>query len=150
MADALGSVGAIGAGLAIWGFGWYWVDPAASALIGLLVVYSAWRLVLEAVRVLMESAPAAIDVDEVRDSILATPGVGAVHDLHVWTITSGMDSLSAHVIAQPGHGHAILLRAVRETLHHRFGIHHVTIQIEPDGFEGCSTDCPAHAASTPR
>ena len=135
LTDALGSVGAIIAGALIWAFGWNWVDAAISAFIGLLVIYSAWRLVMESVHVLMESAPRGIDVDEVRQTIAATPGVIGVHDLHVWTITSGLDSLSAHVVAEETESHADLLKRLRLALHERFGIDHITIQIEPDGFD---------------
>jgi len=135
LSDSLGSVGAILAGLLIWAFGWYWADPAISALIGLLIIYSSWRLLTESVSVLMESAPRGIDVDAVRDALSGVPGVHSVHDLHVWTITSGMDSLSAHVVATDGHPAAPLLVEIRRLLASRFGIHHVTIQIEPEDFE---------------
>ena len=135
LTDALGSVGAIAAGAMIWAFGWNLADPVASALIGMLVIYSAWRLVLEAVFVLMESAPPGIDVDEVHAAMLEMPGVQEVHDLHVWTITSGMDSLSAHAVAEDGRPPMQLLAELRTMLHDRFGIDHITIQIEPEGFE---------------
>ena len=135
LTDALGSLGAIIAGLAIWISGWNWIDPAVSALIGLLVIYSAWRLVMESVLVLMEIAPRAIDVDRVRDVMLATPGVSGVHDLHIWTITSGLDSLSAHVAVRHDHPPNDLLAQLRSMLHERFGIDHITIQIEPEDFE---------------
>jgi cobalt-zinc-cadmium efflux system protein len=95
LSDALGSVGVIVAGALIWGLGWNWADPVASIVISLLVLYSAWALLKETVAVLMEEAPGHIDVDEVRDAIIAVPSVLAVSDLHVWTITSGMVSLSS-------------------------------------------------------
>ncbi len=135
LTDALGSVGAIAAGGLIWGFGWQWADPVASVLIALLVIYSSWRLLAEAVAVLMESAPHGIDVDEVRTAMAAIPGVLDVHDLHVWSITSGLDSLSAHVVIDDGHSHSELLTALRAMLDERFGIDHLTIQIEPVDFE---------------
>lgn len=135
LTDALGSVGAIAAGALIWGFGWQWADPLASVLIAILVIYSSWRLLAEAVAVLMESAPHGIDVDEVRAAMGAAPGVVDVHDLHVWSITSGLDSLSAHVVIEEGHSHSELLTALRAMLDERFGIDHVTIQIEPVDFE---------------
>lgn len=135
LTDALGSIGAMTAGVLIWAFGWNWVDPVASALIGLLVIYSAWQLLLEAVSVLMESAPRGIDVDQVREALLETPGVLAVHDLHVWTITSGLDSLSAHVVTCDGVAATELLSCLRTMLHTRFGIDHLTIQLEPKDFE---------------
>ncbi|RMD84604.1 MAG: cation transporter [Candidatus Dadabacteria bacterium] len=135
LSDALGSLGAIASALLVWIAGWRWADPAASVLIALFVVYSAWMLLKETVSVLMEAAPGHIDVDEVRDAMAALPGVLEVHDLHVWTITSGLESLSAHVVAEPGVGHQALLAELRDVLAHRFGIRHVTIQIEGAGFE---------------
>jgi len=134
LTDALGSVGAVVAGGLIWAFGWNWCDPAISALIGLLVIYSAWRLVAESVAVLMEGAPKGIDVDEVRQAMLETPGVASMHDLHVWTITSALDSLSAHVVADDEQPLAELLLRLRRSLRERFGISHTTIQIEPTDF----------------
>ncbi len=133
LSDALGSVGVITAGVLIWAFGWYWVDPVASVVIGLLVMYSSWALLKETVAVLMEDAPAHIDVDEVRNTIVGIPDVVAVDDLHVWTITSGMVSLSAHVAVacedeRPPHS---LLKEIRQRLHDQFGIDHITVQIEP-------------------
>lgn len=137
LTDALGSVQAIVAGALIWAFGWAWADPVASVLIGLLVIYSSWTLLREAVGVLMESAPAHIDVDEVREAIAGIPGVLAVHDLHVWTITSGMESLSAHLVVAEGRSGRDLLTEVRSTLHDRFGIDHITVQLEPEEFAPC-------------
>jgi len=135
MTDALGSIGAIAAGAVIWLFGWRWADPVASIAIGLLVVYSSWSLLKETVSVLMESAPTGIDVDDVRDSLLDVAGVEEVHDLHVWTITSGIVSLSAHLVAPGASERAAVLKAARKALHERFGIAHVTLQIEHDRVE---------------
>jgi cobalt-zinc-cadmium efflux system protein len=135
LTDALGSVGAIAAAILISSFGWAWADPVASILIGLPVIYSSWRLLAESVAVLMESAPRGIDVDEVHRAMRAVPGVLAVHDLHVWSITTGLDCLSAHVVAAESHAPAALLKALRDTLNEKFGIDHLTIQIEPEGFE---------------
>lgn len=135
LTDAMGSVGVIVAAILIWAFGWQWADPVASILIGVLVIYSSWRLLAESVSVLLESAPRGINVDKVHQTMKAVPGVLAVHDLHVWTITSGMDCLSAHVVAAEGQPHDVLLRCLRQTLHDQFGLDHLTIQIEPEGFE---------------
>jgi cobalt-zinc-cadmium efflux system protein len=132
VADALGSVQALLAGALIWGFGWHWADPAASLLIAGLIVYSAWSLLKDAVSVLMESAPGHIDVDQVRDAILGVAGVGEVHDLHVWTITSGFEALSAHVLPEAGVETGALPAAIRAELHRRFGIDHVTVQVETE------------------
>jgi cobalt-zinc-cadmium efflux system protein len=133
--DALGSIGAIVAGLAIWIYDWQWVDPLASILIGLLVIYSSWMLLSEAVSVLMESAPSGIDVDEVHLSLFEVHGVTEIHDLHIWTITSGLISLSAHAVVNADRTHHEVLTELRELVHERFGIDHITIQIEPEGFE---------------
>lgn len=135
LTDALGSVGALVAGGLIWALGWHWADPVASVLIGLLVIYSSWALLQETVAVLMEGAPGHLDVDAVRDGIRGVEGVSAVHDLHVWTITSGMVALSAHVTTHGGRPHAVLLREVQDLLHEAFGVDHATIQIEPEGFQ---------------
>jgi cobalt-zinc-cadmium efflux system protein len=131
LTDALGSVQAILAGALVWAFGWIWADPVASALISLLVVYSAWDLLRDTVGVLMEGAPRHIDVDEVRNCLMDLPCVLEVHDLHVWTITSGMESLSCHVVVEDGQSYCDALTEVRATLHGRFGIDHLTIQVEP-------------------
>lgn len=138
LGDTLGSVGAVASGAAVWARGWTWADPLASALIALLVVWSAWSLLRDVVEVLMEGTPRHIDLDQVRSTLAAAPGVVAVHDLHVWTITSGMDALSGHVVVPRGHPDRPceeLLRELRDALHQRFGLHHVTLQIEPEGFD---------------
>lgn len=137
LSDALGSVGAMTAGALIWVFGWAWADPVASVLIGLLVLYSSWGLLRETVAVLMEGAPGHIDVDEVRAAIAGVDGVVGAHDLHVWTITSGMVALSAHVTVRDPAAHADLLRRLQAVAAARFGIEHVTIQIEPEDFGDC-------------
>ena len=139
LTDALGSVQAIAAGALIWAFGWSWADPVASILISLLVIYSAWDLLRETLGVLMEGTPGHIDVGEVRDALAGVSGVVAVHDLHVWTITSGMESLSAHVVVEDEAMACTVLGRVRTTLHDRFGIDHLTIQVEPVAFaeHGC-------------
>jgi len=129
LSDALGSLQAVLAGALILRFGWFWVDPVASVLIALLVAYSAWSLLRDSVAVLMEGSPAHIDVAAVRQALRATPWVVDIHDLHIWTITSGLDSLSAHVIVDP-QAPADLLETLQQTLHSRFGIDHVTIQLE--------------------
>jgi cobalt-zinc-cadmium efflux system protein len=135
LSDALGSAAAIAAGLAILAFGWLLADPIASLVIAALVVRSAWTLLRETVAVLMEGAPGHIDVDRVREAIRAVPGVASVHDLHVWTITSGMVALSCHVCSDDSEPPARLLRAVQERLREGFGISHSTVQVEPQDFE---------------
>jgi cobalt-zinc-cadmium efflux system protein len=139
LTDALGSVAAIVAGGTIWAFGWYWVDPVASIAIGLLVIYSSWSLVKQAIAILMQSTPAHLDFDAVCGAMAAVPGVREVHDLHIWTITSGMESLSAHVVLAPGEEQQALMENMRQVLHERFNIDHITIQIDPAGREECSS-----------
>ncbi|MBI4917713.1 MAG: cation transporter [Acidobacteria bacterium] len=141
LTDTLGSVQAIAAGALLMAFGWRWADPLASLLISLLVLYSGWRLLREATAILMESVPADIRLEEVREAILAVPGIVGLHDLHVWTITTGFVALSAHVTVRGG-DQAPVLAAARECVHARFGIAHSTIQVEQAAVaEPCST-CP--------
>jgi cobalt-zinc-cadmium efflux system protein len=132
LTDALGSVQAIVAGGLILAFGWNWIDPVASVLIGLLLIYSAWSILGQSVAVLMERAPGNLDVDSVRAALLELPHVSNVHDLHVWTITSGFVALSAHVTCRdPGDRNAVL-HAAQHVLADRFNIRHTTIQIDRD------------------
>jgi cobalt-zinc-cadmium efflux system protein len=147
LSDAMGSVGAIAAGALIWAFGWNWADPLASALIGLLIIYSSWALIREAVAVLMEGAPAHIDVEEIQSSLTELSAVQAVHDLHVWSIASGMVSLTGHVVAKDGHDHGDLLQKICDLLYQRFQIAHATVQVESTEFQEpgwvCRFDQPA-------
>ncbi len=140
LSDALGSAGALLAGGLAWGFGWTWADPVASVLIALLVLRGAWVLLDEAVHVLMEGAPAHIDVDAVRAALQSVAGVRGVHDLHVWTITSGQVSLSAHVAVAADAPPGATLHALVATLRDRFGIRHATLQLEPPDFEEPDTE----------
>lgn len=135
--DTLGSLGAIASGIAILGPGWTWADPVASIVIAVLIVVSAWRLLKEALAVLMEGAPAHLDPDRLQSAVLAIPGVCSVHDLHVWTIGSGLESLSCHVVADPARAYGDLLHDI-QTVVATFHISHVTIQVEPGD---CGVDC---------
>lgn len=128
--DLLGSVAAIAAGVLILAFGWLWADAVCSIVISLIIIYGAWRLVAESVNVLLEGTPRHIDLSAVESTILETDGVAGVHDLHVWTISSGMEALSAHISHHDSVSHSELLAVVRERLHDRFGIDHLTIQME--------------------
>lgn len=133
--DALGSVGAIAAGALMSIYGWYAADPLFSFLIALLIVWSSWNLIRESTNVLLEGTPAHINLAAVEDSILETEGVEDVHDLHIWTITSGREALSAHVIHVEAISQAELLKHLRTKLHDRFGLDHLTIQMETSAFE---------------
>ena len=139
LSDTLGSVQTLVAGLLIWKLGWTWADPVASILIGVLLIFSSWNVLKEAVGVLMEGAPPHLDVDRVRESIQATAGVLGVHDLHLWTLTSGREALSGHVVIGSDEDPIHILAALRASLHQHYGIDHLTLQLEPKGFEeqGC-------------
>jgi len=141
LSDALGSAAAIAAGVLILLFGWRLADPLASLAIAALVIHSAWSLLRETVEVLMEGAPGHIDVDRVREAIRGVHGVESVHDLHVWTITSGRVALSCHVCAIDEEPTARLLCAVQQRLRAEFGIAHSTIQVEPRDFEEAEEIC---------
>ncbi len=135
LGDALGSVGAIIAGVLMSVKGWYTADPLFSALIAVLIIWSSWKLIREATNVLLEGTPAHINLAAVEDAILDTDGVEDVHDLHIWTITSGREALSAHVIHGQTTSPPELLKALRVKLHERFGVDHLTIQMETGDFE---------------
>lgn len=130
LGDALGSVAVIVGAALVWAFGWRWADPVAGALIGGLVLYSAWRLVQESVAVLMASAPEDIDVRALRAALEKVDGVTRAHDLHVWTLTSGIALLTAHVEIADEAGWDPVLDRVCEIAKADFGIEHCTIQPE--------------------
>jgi cobalt-zinc-cadmium efflux system protein len=137
MADAIGSVGVIVAALIVRYVGWPYADPLFGAAIGLFILPRAWRLGAKALRILIEAAPAGIDPTEVEQRLASLPDVLDVHDLHVWTLTSGMDVASAHLrIDEESDAHAVL-DAARDTLRDEFGISHATLQVEPATHEGC-------------
>jgi cobalt-zinc-cadmium efflux system protein len=129
-ADLLGSVGTIAAGAAIWATGWLAADPLASLLICALILYSSWNLVRDAVNVLMEATPPGLDLELIQAALMGETGVRAVHDLHVWTVTSGFHALSAHVEADPALDREQLLRRLNFLLRERFALTHTTLQIE--------------------
>lgn len=129
LGDLLGSIGTVAAGATIRFTGWQAADPIASILVTLLIVRSSWHLVRESVDVLLEATPSHISLGAVRDALSRVEGVSAVHDLHVWTVTSGMVAMSAHAVVPREADHQRVLRdavaAMRE-----FGILHCTVQIE--------------------
>jgi cobalt-zinc-cadmium efflux system protein len=133
--DALGSVVAIAAGALILLFNWTWTDAAGSFLISLIIIFGAWNLIKESINVLLEGTPAHINVQAVERTIRETRGVANVHDLHVWTITSGLDALSAHVRFEPAIEQNELLKTLRRRLHDEFGIDHLTSQMESPAIE---------------
>ena len=135
LSDLLTSIGVIAAALIMLTTGWYYADPIISAGIGLFILPRTWRLLREAVGVLLEGTPSDVTLATVRQTILATPGVAGVHDLHVWALTSGLNALSAHVVAACDGSYPDLLRAVQERVMASHPISHVTVQIEPPDWE---------------
>ena len=129
LGDLLGSVGAIAAGIVILTTGWTPADPIISVVIALLILFSSWRLVREAADVLLEAVPAHIEMDAVLSDLRGIEGLEDVHDVHVWTLTSGFVALSGHgVVDDPSH-HTRILDEVRDGMK-RHGIEHVTFQLE--------------------
>jgi cobalt-zinc-cadmium efflux system protein len=129
LSDLLGSIGTVAAALIIRFTGWLPADPIVSIVVTLLIVRGAWRLVRESVDVMLESTPAHISLAGVRAQLEAIPGVESVHDLHVWTVTSGVVAMSAHAIVREPERQQHVLEHVHDVMR-LFGIQHVTIQLE--------------------
>lgn len=141
LADLLGSVGVIAAALIARFTGFALIDPIFAVGIGLFVLPRTYRVARKAVRILIQAAPPELDVDGIADDLQGIPGVAGVHDLHVWTLTSGMEVASAHLrLSASADAHAVLDRA-RIGLRERHDIRHATIQIEPDEHGDCPDDC---------
>jgi cobalt-zinc-cadmium efflux system protein len=136
LADALGSLGVVVAGAFVLAGGSAIVDPIVGLAIAALVLASSWRLIKEPVEVLMEAAPAGLDVDSVGEAICGEQGVRSVHDLHVWTVTPGFGALSAHVVVLAGSDRDLIMRRLEFLLHERFEIDHTTLQMEEEAREG--------------
>jgi cobalt-zinc-cadmium efflux system protein len=131
-ADALGSLGVLIAGASVLLGGSPVIDPIVGLLIAGLVLTSSWRLIKEPFDVLMESAPADIDVEGVGRTICTEQGVRSVHDLHVWTVTSGFGAIAAHVVVAEGADRDLIRRRLELTLREHFGIEHTTLQMEEE------------------
>jgi cobalt-zinc-cadmium efflux system protein len=133
VSDLLSSVGVLVAGGIMWATGWYYADPIFSVLIGLFILPRTWKLMTQAVNILLEATPAHINLVEVEQTMLHIEGVASVHDLHVWTITSGIDALSAHVVLAdraPPEFSAVVIERVTTALREKFKLDHSTIQVE--------------------
>jgi cobalt-zinc-cadmium efflux system protein len=135
VSDALGSVGAIAAGLVMLLTGWYVADPVISILIGLLILHSSWSLVKESLSVLMQAVPKGIRLEDVQQALEEVEGVSKVHDLHVWAVTSDIYTLSAHAVVETGGDFHQVLNGIEDTLKERFNIEHTTIQLEIESRE---------------
>ncbi|MED3552500.1 cation diffusion facilitator family transporter [Cytobacillus praedii] len=140
--DMLGSVGAIIAALLMIFFGWGIADPIASVIVAILILISGWRVMKESFHILMEGTPANLEMDKVKSSLLKIPGVKEVHDMHIWSITSGMPMLSCHMVIEGEGVHDTILHRAQTILHDDFEIEHSTIQIEK-----IEHGCPNHHGS---
>lgn len=138
LGDLLGSLGVIAAALVIAGTGWWWADPLVAVAIGLFILPRTWRLGRAALRILVQAAPEHLKVTAVHDRLVAVSGVSDVHDLHIWTLTSGMEVASAHLTIAPAADLGTVLGAARSALKEDFRIEHATIQVEPAPTSG---DC---------
>jgi len=135
LADMLGSLGVVVAGVVQYTTGWPYADPIIAALIGLLVLPRTYVLMRQAVRILMEVAPPGCDVAKVEAHLASLPGVASVHDLHIWTVTDGIESASAHVVVTEGADWHGVLDHTRQVLEQDYGVTHATIQVEPHDHE---------------
>jgi cobalt-zinc-cadmium efflux system protein len=132
MSDALSSAGVLAAAVVMLVTGWTLADPAVGVVIAVMIVWRTWSLMTQAVNVLLEGTPAHLELGKIEDAMLAVNGVRRVHDLHVWTLTSGREAMSAHVVAEDVREIDRLLEELHAVLHARFGIDHTTIQVESE------------------
>lgn len=137
VADTMGSVGVIVAAAVMWVTGWGWVDPVIGAGIGLFILPRAWRLGRDAVRILVQAAPEGVDLPAIRAALTSIDGVADVHDLHVWTLTSEMEVLTAHLGTADGTNSQSVLQQAQRLLADRFHLSHATLQVETAGNHDC-------------
>lgn len=130
VSDLLGSIGVMAAAAIIYFTGWYYADPIFSVAIGLFILPRTWKLLREAVGILLEGTPAHVNVPDLERSISAIPGVSLVHDLHVWTLTSGVDAMSGHLVIDRGADAETIQREVKALLLNQYKIEHTTLQTE--------------------
>jgi cobalt-zinc-cadmium efflux system protein len=143
--DALGSIGVIIGALIIHFTKWYYIDPIIAALIGIFIIPRTWKLLMKSVNILMEGTPEGIHIEEVEKEISSIDGVKLIHDLHIWTITSGVNALSGHVVVTKDmtlKDSQALLDKINSRLEEKFHIEHTTLQFEPhDSDQANCTDC---------
>lgn len=144
LSDLLGSLGVIIAAIVVLTTGWQWADPIVGIAIGLFILPRTWKLMRQALEILLEAAPSRLDLVDVRTEVLAVPGVVEAHDLHVWTITSGLDSASVHIVTAPGIDADQVAAAVRSTLADRFQLPHATVQVESTSASVCDLEALGH------
>ena len=137
LADTVGSVGVIAGAIVVSATGWTWVDPVVGVAIGLWILPRTYRLARQALRILLEAAPAGVDLERLSADLAALPGVVDVHDVHVWTLTSDMEAASAHLMVRAGTDSHGVLDQARDVLRDGYGVGHATLQVEPDDHTGC-------------
>jgi cobalt-zinc-cadmium efflux system protein len=142
-ADALVSVGVVIAGALYLWQGWTWIDPLVSLVIALVVVIGTWSLFRQSLHLLFDGVPEHIKLPEVRACLQALPGVASVHDLHVWAMSTAEPALTAHLVIRGERGADAILHEAQHALHERFGIEHVTLQLEA---ETCAAACTPDGA----
>ena len=128
--DAVSSVGTILAGLIMLFQNWYLADPLISIMVGMLILYSSWKLIKDSVDILLEGAPAHIDLVSVRKALCSVEGVESIHDLHIWTLTSGVHAMSCHAVVCGEKDRHKILEDLNSLLRNRFALEHTTIQME--------------------
>jgi cobalt-zinc-cadmium efflux system protein len=137
-ADTLVTAGVVAAGVVIWLTSWYWLDPAVSLIVSAVIVLGTWGLVRNAINLALDAVPEGVDAAAVRAHLLAMPGVTALHDLHIWGMSTTETALTCHLVLPGGHPGDAVLNRVAQQLHQLFGIQHATIQIElADSDEAC-------------
>ncbi len=139
LSDMLTSIGVIVAGIIMLTTGWYYADPLISAGIGLFILPRTWMLLKDAVGVLLEGTPSDVNVTALREGVSGLPGVAGVHDLHVWSLTSGVNAMSVHAVLDDGATHDEVLTRVQQHVTSNFKISHVTVQVESKGCEAHET-----------
>ena len=141
LGDALGSVGALLAGALMYFYGWYIADPIVSVAVALLILRGAWGVVSQSLHILMEGTPAGSNIEAMIASLETIPGVCNVHDVHVWTVTSGYDVFSCHLVVDKGTNITKVVAAGAELLERQFGIRHTTIQVLEDDADCRELNC---------
>ena len=143
-ADTLVTAGVVAAGVVIWLTSWYWLDPAVSLIVSAVIVLGTWGLVRNATNLALDAVPDGVDAAAVRAHLLAMPGVTALHDLHIWGMSTTETALTCHLVLPGGHPGDAVLNGVAQQLHHLFGIQHTTIQIELADTEEACVLTPEH------
>lgn len=144
IADAAVSAGVVISGLVVWRTGWSWIDPATSLVVSLVILYGTWRLLREALDLLLDAVPPHIDVSAVEKYLGGLPGVREVHDLHVWSMSTTEVAMTAHLVMPWPRTAPDFLATIQHDLEHKFAIHHITVQFE-DCVERSCSQAPPHA-----